>query len=296
VVFMPAGNRRLAWNYPCPAVGTVHDFSSLHVAGKYDRARMFYIKTVLPALTRRLDRVLTVSESSKKDIVDYARFPADRVTVTHLAADPGAFSPGDGEASKKRMAENHGLDAPYFVYISRIEHPGKNHATLIRAFDRFRRETPDRAILALAGSDWNRAEEVHAEAVRSEFRDDIRFLGFVPDEDTADLYRGSRAMIFPSLYEGFGLPLLEAMGCGTPVACSNCSSLPEVAGDAALLFDPTNDDDLAGALERLWKDDGIRERCCEEGLKRAATFSWQRTAELTLETLERAHGEGRHGR
>ena len=134
VLFLPAGNRRLPVSLPCPSVGTVHDFSSIHVEGKYDPARMFYIKRVLPFLARKLTRVLTVSESSKRDIVEYARVPEEHVTVTPLAADNHVYFPRNGADCVRRIGPKYNIRPPYILYISRIEHPGKNHAGLIRAF------------------------------------------------------------------------------------------------------------------------------------------------------------------
>ena len=216
VLFLPAGNRRLPVSLPCPSVGTVHDFSSIHVEGKYDPARMFYIKQVLPFLARRLSRVLTVSESSKKDIVKYARVPEKDVTVTPLAADNRVYFPRDGEDCIKRMGPKYHIQKPYILYISRIEHPGKNHAGLIRAFSILKKTGDIPHQLVLAGSDWDRAEEVHRIAEKSAYKDDIIFTGFAPTADLPDLYCGAELFVFPSLYEGFGLPVLEAMTCGVP--------------------------------------------------------------------------------
>ena len=226
VLFLPAGNRRLPVSLPCPSVGTVHDFSSIHVEGKYDRARMFYIKKVLPFLARRLTRVLTVSESSKRDIVQYARVPEKTVTVTPLAANNSVYFPKEKSECLGRMVPKYGIRPPYILYISRIEHPGKNHAGLIHAFTSLKEKENIPHQLVLAGSDWDRAEEVHRAANESSQAKDILFTGFAPNEDLPDLYCGADLFVFPSLYEGFGLPVLEAMTCGIPVACSNISSIP----------------------------------------------------------------------
>lgn len=286
VMFLPAGNRRLPWFSRVPTVSTVHDFSALHVSGKYDRAREFYIRKVLPALMRRLDYIITVSESTKKDIVEYCEISAARISVIPLAADHSSFYPGDREACKRRLHERYGLDRPFVLYISRIEHPGKNHVRLIQAFARLREKEHIPHELVLVGPDRERAEEVRAAAAKSSAADAIRFFGFVDGKDLRSFYTAADVFAFPSLYEGFGLPLLEAMSCGTPVVCSNLSSLPEVAGDAALLFDPTCEEEIAASIAGLLHHGNGRAEQIGRGLKRAAQFNWRHTADLTLKVLE----------
>ena len=290
LLFLPAGNRRLPLVCPCPSVGTVHDFSSIHVQGKYDAARIFYIKKVLPFLIRRLDLVLTVSQASKDDIVHYGGVPDQKVLVTPLAADPARFRTGDKAALRRELSSLLGSEAPYILYISRIEHPGKNHVRLIEAFERFKEATALPHNLVLAGADRERAEEVHARARASAWSDSIRFTGFLQDEQLPGLYSGTDLFVFPSLYEGFGLPLLEAMASGAPVACSNLSSLPEVAGDAAQQFDPYDADDIALAMQRILEDSRQSTALIKQGLKRAAQFNWRRTARQTMDALEQAAG------
>jgi glycosyltransferase involved in cell wall biosynthesis len=289
VLFLPAGNRRLPYKCPCPTVGTVHDFSSLHVEGKYSLSHMIYIKKILPALCRRLTRTITVSECSKHDIVHYAHVPQEKVDVIYSAADKSVYKLYDAKASRKLALEKYGIDKPYILYASRIEHPGKNHVALIRAFAALRSKgkLADRD-LVFVGSDWSGAEAVHVEAQNSVCADAIKFLGFVPGADLPYLYSAAETFVFPSLYEGFGLPILEAMQCGVPVACSNRSALPEVAGDAALLFDAGNDDSVAAALERMTNDTRFRNSCIQKGLVRAAGFSWSISAQQTMHSLELA--------
>lgn len=287
-LFLPAGNRRLPAWCPCPTVGTVHDFSALHVESKYDRARMAYILKVLPALMRRLDHVLTVSESSRRDIIEYARVPPDRVTVTPLGVDHERFRPAADPAAARQAAAALGVTRPFVLYVSRLEHPGKNHAGLIRAFGLLaerRRDLPHD--LVLAGPDWSGVEHVRAEAARSPVADRIRFLGSLPGDALTALYQAADLFAFPSLYEGFGLPVLEAMACGAPVACANVSSIPEVAGDAAALFDPADPGAVADALESVLAHPSESARLRAAGLARAATFHWARTARMTREVLHR---------
>lgn len=293
VLFLPAANRRAPAFCPVPTAGTVHDFSSIHVQGKYDASRMFYIKKVLPFLARRLTRVLTVSESSKQDIVQYARVPAERVTVTPLAADSSVYHPSDPEAARQRICAKYKITPPYVLYTSRLEHPGKNHVALIQAFAEMKKRTGLPHQLVLVGSDWMGAEDVHRVAEESPFASEIIFTGFAATADLPDLYLGADLFVFPSLYEGFGLPVLEAMSCGVPVACSNVSSLPEVAGDAGVLFDPADCASIAAAMEKLLASKEAWTAAREKGLARAAQFNWEATARATLAVIEEAAREGR---
>jgi glycosyltransferase involved in cell wall biosynthesis len=291
VLFLPAANRRLPLHVPLPTVGTVHDFSSLHVEGKYDPARMFYIKRVLPFLIRRLSQVLTVSESSKRDIVQYARVPERRVTVTYLAAEQGIYAPGDRAESRNRIIARYPVRGPYILYISRLEHPGKNHVRLIRAFEQMKTRTGLPHQLVLAGSKWAGSEPIHTAAAESPFTRDIIFPGFVKEEDLGHLYRGADLFVFPSQYEGFGLPVLEAMACGVPVACSNVSSMPEVAGSAGRYFSPQSIEEMTLAMEAILTDPSEAQRLASAGMVRARTFDWNTTARQTLDVLRQAANE-----
>jgi len=292
VLFLPAANRRVPAMVPCPTVGTVHDFSSIHMKRKYDPLRVFYITRVLPFLVRRLTRVIADSESTKRDVVTFARVPEERVTVIPLGVDRDRYFPRDPEAVRARVAPKYGLVPPYLLYISRLEHPGKNHVRLIRAFERLKTTTGVPHQLVLAGSDWTRAECVHRAAEVSPYCRHIRFTGYVPSEDLPDLYGGADLFVFPSLYEGFGIPLLEAMDCAVPVASSNVSSMPEVVGEAGALFDPDDEEGMAATIKEILLDPGLRRHYVEKGLKRVEHFTWRTTAARTLEVIldaARAH-------
>jgi glycosyltransferase involved in cell wall biosynthesis len=291
LVFMPAGNRRLAWRYGVPSVGTVHDLSQLHVPQKYDALRTFYIMRVLPAMMRRLDRVIAVSESTRRDLESYARVPPERIRVIHNAADLGRFSPDGAGAAREQVARELGIEGPYLLYIARLEHPGKNHVRLLDAFERLCRRSHLPHRLVLAGGRWNGAEAIDVRVAELGLRERVHFTGFVPDEVLPALYRAAELLVFPSLFEGFGIPVLEAMASGTPVCASDCSSIPEVVGDAGLLFDPADPDAIADAMQRLLDDQDLRARCIAAGLRRAAGFTWDRAAAAVLDELERAAPE-----
>jgi glycosyltransferase involved in cell wall biosynthesis len=292
VMFFPAGNRRLPGRLSCPTVGTVHDWSSLHVVGKYDAARAYYIRRVLPRLVRQLTHVITVSESSKDDIVRYAGVDPARITVIPNGVNQSAFRPFDRCDARRKVARGTGLIGPYMLYLSRIEHPGKNHVRLIRAFERFKLETDLPHRLVLAGSDWTRADVVHQAAQQSPYRDSIVFTGFVDTELLPALYRAADLMVFPSLYEGFGIPVAEAMASGTPVVCADRSSLPEVGGDSVRYINPDDPTSIADGMIEVLTEPAVAAALRAKGVARSRRFTWDVAAQQTAAVLQDAAREG----
>jgi len=288
LVFMPAGNRRLGWRYGIPSVGTVHDLSQLHVPQKYDALRMFYIMRVLPRMMRRLTRVIAVSESTRRDLESFARVDHGRIRVIHNGADLERFTTRDRDAAKSAITAALGLPRDFVLYIARLEHPGKNHVRLLEAFAALKRDTALPHKLVLVGSRWSGAELIDAKVKELGLESVVIFPGFVPNETLPSLYTAADAFVFPSLFEGFGIPVLEAMACGTPVCASNTSSLPEVIGDAGLLFDPLDTHAMTAALRRVLTDAPLRERLVAAGLAQASRFTWDGAAAAVLEELERA--------
>jgi len=287
VVLATAANRRLPFGLSCPTVGVVHDLAAARVAGKYSGSRQLYVSRVVPRLVPRLTQVITVSEASRADILALCDVDPARVHVVPNGVDHAAFHPGDRDRARWALRAL-GFFKPFILYVARIEHPGKNHVTLIEAFGDLKRRTGLPHELVLVGADWNGATRVRADASRSPVADDIRFAGFVPGDMLPTFYQAADAVAFPSLYEGFGLPVLEAMASGVPVTCANTSSLPEVAGSAALLFEPTDAGQLSAHLERLLTDavEAVARRAA--GLARAQAYSWAGTAARTLDILKRA--------
>ena len=288
LVFMPAGNRRLAWSYGVPSVGTVHDFSQLHVPQKYDAARMFYIMRVLPRMMRRLTRVISVSESTRRDLESFAEVPSERIRVIYNGADLERFAPRPRAEARAELPAGLNIPERYVLYIARLEHPGKNHVRLLEAFAAMKRATDLPQKLVLVGGAWNGAEVIHARVAELGLSDQVVFPGFVPNEVLPALYAAADAFAFPSLFEGFGIPVLEAMASGTPVCAASTSSIPEVVGDAGLLFDPLDVPAMTESLIRLLQDQPLRRRLIAAGIQRAAAFSWDIAAEATLAELEAA--------
>lgn len=286
LVFFPAANRRLSGRLTCPTVGTVHDLAVLHIKEKYDFIHSFFNHRMLPSLIRKLDHVLTVSEFSKSDIVRFVHMKPEQVTVTHLAADLSRFKPAASVAAVRAdISARFGFEAPYLLYISRLEHPGKNHVNLIKAFTLARQMLKERYLLVLPGPDKERAEEIHKEAADSPFAQDIRFTGFVDWADIPLLYQGSSLFVLPSRFEGFGLPVLEAMACGTCVITSDAASLVEIGGPQTPRFHPDDVQGMANLIASLLRDAKQRETLIKTNLAWASTFSWERTTQLTMDSF-----------
>lgn len=271
--------RRMVRKAPCRLVSTIHDLAPFHVSGKYDLARMFYGKVVVKHLARQQDQVIAVSTNTARDIQRFFGIPMKDQQVILNGIDHSRFNPGDAQVAKAYAGERWGLTKPFFLYVSRLEHPAKNHVRLIEAFERFKMRTGSDWQLVLAGSDWHGAEHIHASAKASPNAGDIRTLGFVEDAVLPDLYRAASCMVYPSLFEGFGLPPVEAMACGTPVMSSIAGSLDEVVGHAAQIVNPEDVLDIAEAMQLLATRDDRRNHLIRSGLENARRFDWAKNAE-----------------
>jgi glycosyltransferase involved in cell wall biosynthesis len=291
-VYLPAGNRRLAWFYGVPSIGTVHDLSQLHVEGKYDPFRMFYCKKVLPFLMRRLNRVISVSGATLTDLEQHAGVDSRVIDVVYNGADLEHFSHNDRGSAAQRVRQKYDIAGPYILYTARLEHPGKNHVRLLEAFADLKRENGIPHHLILAGSPWRGVEAIYAAAQDLGISEHVIFAGFVPNEELPDLYAGADLFAFPSLFEGFGIPLLEAMASGTPVVASNVASIPEVVQDAGLLFDPANTWEIKHAIAKLSSDPGLKESLAELGLQQSKHFSWDDSARQVWDICHAAVAAG----
>lgn len=277
--FLPAGNRRLFCRYPIPTAVTFHDLSQFHIEQKYDRFRMYYIKKIVPRYLRKAKLCFAISESTKQDMVQFYHMPAERILVNY-----NGYQPAKLQSKLDIAAVQSALELPekYILYISRLEHPGKNHIRLMQAYENLPKELQEDYALVCAGSPWSGSEAIKAYHEHSPVKGRIFFPGFVPDEFLGPLYRGASLYMFPSFYEGFGIPLLEAMDSRVPVACSNRSSLPEIGGDAVLVFNPDSVEDMSQAMEKILTDTAFAQSLREKGITRCQAFSWEKhTAFLT---------------
>ena len=249
---------------------------------------MFYGRVIARQLARTQDEIIAVSENTAQDVARFFDVPDDRLTVIHNGVDHTRFYPGARDEAKALAARMHDLRSPIFLYLARLEHPGKNHVRLIEAFNRFKAETNSDWQLVLGGADWQGADVIHAAINHSPFARDIRRLGFVSETALPDLYRAADVLVYPSLFEGFGLPPLEAMACGCPVLCSTRGALGEVVGNAAMTVDPEDVIALQRQLAQMAADQNLREHLRATGLERANHFDWNRTARATMEVYAKA--------
>jgi len=267
---------------PVPVVVSVHDVSFLEHPDYFPFYRSLQLRLTVQRTIRRAARIVTGSEFSRDSIARAYDLDPDRVAVVHNAAG-GSFHQVRQEAALAHVRERFGIAAPFILSVGDLQ-PRKNHVGLIEAFAGLIQARPEMPHeLVLAGKETWFARRVRDAAKHSGVADRIRFLGFVSDDDLLNLYNGCELFCFPSFYEGFGLPVLEAMACGAAVACSNTSAIPEVADGAALLFNPYNADEITRAMLDLILLPELRPRMIRLGLQRSTLFTWQKTAEKTLE-------------
>ena len=276
----------------CRSVVTIHDCIHLmfpqYLPG---RAAYAYARASMWAAARRSHRILTVSEASKRDIIRFFNVPPEKVVVVYNSIDE-RFRTSPPEDDIERVRERYQLQHGFVLYVGNIK-PHKNLVRLIEAFDLLRQRGFDDMKLLIIGDEISKLPALRRAVHAHKLHKHVRFLGYLPDETLAILYRLAAVFVFPSLYEGFGLPPLEAMASGTPVVTSNVSSLPEVTGDAAVLVDPYKVESIVEGIERVLTDEALRERLRTRGIARAREFSWEqsvaRTRELYLEVAGGAH-------
>jgi glycosyltransferase involved in cell wall biosynthesis len=262
---------------PCPSVVTIHDLAFLRWPDQVPARRYRYLSSAVRAAATRAARIITVSECTKADVIELLGVDPERIAVTHLGVD-ARFRP-PAPAALEAFRARHGIARPFVLAVGNLE-PRKNLAALLRAFARLAPEIPHD--LVLVGAEGWLTGEIHATLAALRLGDRIRMTGFVADEDLPFWYGGADLFAFPSRYEGFGLPVIEAMACGAPVVTSNVSSLPEVAGDAAVLVDPNDDGAIAAGMRRVLTDATLADTLRERGPQRAAIFTWEATALKTV--------------
>ena len=268
-----------------PVVATVHDVSYLEHPEYHTRDRAWQLKLTVGRTVRRAARILTGTEVARNSILKvYPGLDEGKVVVVPLAAAP-EFRPISRDAAVATVRERYAIGGPFLLSVGDIQ-PRKNHIGLIRAFARMVRAYPQlKQKLVMVGKSTWFSDKVRDAARASGVDERIQFLGFVPDADLLQLYNACDCFVFPSFYEGFGLPALEAMACGRAVVCSDASALPEVVDGAAILFDPYAIDEMVRAIADVLLDAELRGRMERLGIQRAAHFTWQKTAQRTLEAF-----------
>src|SRR5438132_2160831 len=276
---------------PCPVVATIHDLAFEHLPETFNRRSWMQLRLTVRRTARKAAHIITVSDYSRDDIVATYGIAPERITVTPEAAPPH-FAPVENETKLKEIRESYGIERDYILSLGSIQ-PRKNLVRLIEAYLCLRRIRRDSKLpqLVLAGKrGWLDSETFHA-ADREGCGRDILFTGFVSERDLPALYSGAISFVYPSFFEGFGLPVVEAMQCGVPVIAGNQTSLPEVVGEAGLLFDPFDTRALIEAMARVIGDSELRKTLRGKGLERAKVFNWKTTAQLTLRAYQRVANE-----
>ena len=274
---------------PCPVVATIHDLAFEHLPQTFKRRSWMQLRLTVRRTARRAAHIITVSEYSRQDIIKTYRLDPERITVT-LEAAPAHFRPA-ASSEVERVRALYGLEKEYILAVGSIQ-PRKNLIRLIRAYAHLRHSRPSDKLpqLVLVGKRaWLYSSTLRALA-ESGLDDRTVLTGYVSETDLPALYTGALCFVYPSYFEGFGLPPLEAMQCGAPVITGDQTSLPEVVGDAGLLINPFDESAIASAIARLIDDAGLRAELRNRGLQRAARFDWHETARLTLQAYERATG------
>ena len=263
---------------PCPTVVTIHDLSLYAQADTHEANNVSRGKRRIPLMARRATRIIAPSEATRREIISYLRIDDERIRVIPEAARQN-MRPCSEDQSRSVLAK-HDLRRPYLLYVGTIE-PRKNLTTLIRAYDDLIHSTPHRPQLVLCGGRGWLCDAIYQMVDDLKLNDQVRFTGYVDDADLPALYSSAEAFIYPSQYEGFGLPPLEAMACGTPVITSNTSSLPEVVGEAGFKLPPHDVEALTETMAKLLSDAAMSQHYKRAGLERAKLFSWERAARET---------------
>jgi glycosyltransferase involved in cell wall biosynthesis len=265
-----------------PKVSIVHDVAFFRYPEYFTpRIRTFY-KKWMPLYLKHTDHIITVSNFSKSELIACYQVPSEKISVVYNGVTSG-FEPMNPDQIQA-FRNKHTKGKPYFFYLGAI-HPRKNVITLIRAFEKFKSMTKGDHLLVIGGRvSWD-TDDVMDAVTQSRWKEDILMPGFLEGDHSRHWMAAAHTLVYPSLYEGFGLPLLEAMACGVPVISSNSSSLPEVGGDAALYFNPTDAEQLAHHMNSIVVNDGIRMELIDKGFNRIKEFSWDKAAVETYEVL-----------
>jgi glycosyltransferase involved in cell wall biosynthesis len=272
---------------PCPVVVSIHDLSFEHLPHTFHRRSRTQLRLTVRHSAKRAAKILTLSEHTRRDVIDTYGIDPARITAIPLAA-PGHFTRVEDKRELQRVRHTYGIDGPYILSVGSIQ-PRKNLARLIKAYASLRGKYAEAELpkLVLVGKyAWLYDETMRALA-ETGLKESVILTGYVPESDLPALYSGALCFVYPSYFEGFGLPPLEAMKCGAPVIVGNKTSLPEVVGDSGLTVDPYDVSAIAAAIERLVKDSDLRRELSVKGRSRAETFDWRETARRTLQIYQR---------
>ncbi|MDS0528119.1 glycosyltransferase family 4 protein [Clostridium sp. SHJSY1] len=279
---IPQNGIGFPFDYNLNVVVTIHDLIPFIMPETVGIGYLNRFLKDMPKIIEYTKGIITVSEFSKRDILRFfPSFPEEKIFVTPLATNT-QYKPLSKNHCKKYLKENYQIEGPYILYVGGFS-KRKNVKALITSFASIHKDLKKPHKLLIAGSLRDEGELLKTLVNSLGLQDTIIFTGYLPDEVLPIFYSGSEAFVYPSLYEGFGLPPLEAMSCRTPVITSNLTSIPEVTSDSALLIDPLNSDELEYSLLKLLNDESLKEEFREKGYKKSLQFSWTKTAQKTIE-------------
>ena len=267
---------------PVTSILVIYDLQHINQPKNFSKIYLMFLRAIIYLSAKSTDGVITISQKVREDIVKYYKIPSEKIAVTYLAIDHNTFLPGDKE-DIAQVREKYNLPERFILYPA-SSLPHKNHERLFQAFQIIKKRVKDIKLVLIGARD--KGYDVISEKInRLGLQDDVVFLGWLPFEDIPLIYCLSEVFVFPSLHEGFGIPILEAMGCGVPVVCSGIEPIKEVAGYAAVFVDPYDPVSIAEGVLSALEDDLLRKRLIAEGFKRAKEFTWENTALGTLSFL-----------
>lgn len=280
--FSPDGYLSLGSNVK--QIGVIHDLNFEHYPNDLPNWASKYLRTYFPKFAKKADRIVTVSQFSKEDIVKQYNISSDKIDVAYNGV--GDFFRSISELEKYLVKSKFTDGLSYFIFVGAL-HPRKNVINLFKAFDLFKKETASTNKLLIVGERYWWNDEMKATFEGLQFKEDIVFTGHIQSKELNQLYGAAEALVFVSYFEGFGIPLIEAMRCETAIVSSNASCLPEVAGEAAVYVDPFSVEDIAEGMKKIHQDTALRENLIEKGKERSKFFSWDKTAKQVWESLEK---------
>ena len=282
-VFVSAGGF-LSLRTSVPQCVVVHDLSFLHYPSFIRKSHLFYLKNQTPAFLKKAKRIATVSMFSKEDIIKHYAIDAGKIDVVYSAVKYG-YSPVDA-AARETIKERYADGKEYFIYVGAI-HPRKNLMNLLKAFSIFKKRLKSNMQLIIAGRLAWKFDEFTDGLKTYKYREDVKLLGYLPQQELINLTGSAYALLYPSFFEGFGVPPLEAMNCGVPVIASAASSIPEICGDAALFVNPESIEDIADKMMALYKDEKLRNELIAKGYVQTKKYSWDITADLLWQSIDK---------
>jgi len=285
LLFIPNLNF-IAWSKKCKKVITVHDLSFERYPSFYSSKGRYWHKITNPRkIFHEADKIIAVSENTKNDLIKLYSINTNKIKVIYSGINPDFFKVLD-QTVLNVIKEKYKIIKPYIFTLGNLE-PRKNIESLILGFDCLKRKYKiDYQFVIAGGEAWTQNKKIYDLAKKSYISDGIRFLGYIPAEDKMALYQAANIFVYPSFYEGFGFPPLEAMASGVPVICSDSSSLPEIVSNAVLLFDPYDINQLAETIHQVLTDDNLKRNLIEKGIEQVKSFSWEKVARETLELFK----------